>query len=181
MLLRFLQKHLSLERFHYHVATNLGLLQASITRDFNQQGAAYHWKPELLSLPVYDGVAKRLEKQNTWRKTQFDVRKKKRRRVELKRLRVRERITLVRTAWKGQEWRKSLAKRRVGESLEKNVDYTYRLCCLNGVISEIVSEKNLRAVTSARRIPLDNWRRVVLKVAQSDPRNIEEYRQLRGA
>ena len=63
---------------------------------------------------------------------------------------------------------------RVVEFLEKNV---YRLCCLNGVISEIVPKKNLRAVTSARRIPLDNWRmtmRISLKVAQSDPQNIEE-------
>ena len=53
----------------------------------------------------------------------------------------------------------------------------YGLCCLNRVISEIVPEKNLRAVTSARRIPLDNWQTtmgVSLKVAQSDPRNNEE-------
>ena len=66
---------------------------------------------------------------------------------------------------------------RVIECLEKSVAYTYRLSCLNGVITVIVSEKNLRACTSARRIPLDSWRttmRVSLKVPQSDSRNIEE-------
>ena len=63
VLLRFRQKHLSLERLHYNVATNLGLLQANMTHEFNQQGAAYHWKPEFfrrINLPVYDGVAERL-------------------------------------------------------------------------------------------------------------------------
>ena len=47
VLLRFRQKHLSLERLHYHIATNLSLLQAILTDGFSQQGAVYHWKPEL--------------------------------------------------------------------------------------------------------------------------------------
>ena len=85
-----------------------------MTHEFNQQGAAYHWKPELfrrMNLPVYDGVAEWLKKQNTRRKTQLDARKTEkamRRRVELKRLRVHE----------GQErilWSKQHGKDTYGE------------------------------------------------------------------
>ena len=96
VLLRFRQKHLSLERLNYHVATNLGLLQANMTHEFNQQGTAYHWKPELfrrMNLPVYVSVTEWLKKQNAKRKTQLDAcktEKVKRRRVELKRLRVKD-------------------------------------------------------------------------------------------
>ena len=94
--IRFRQKHLSLERLHYHVATNLGLLQANMTHEFNQQGAAYHWKTELfrrMNLPVYDGVAELLEKRNLRRKRLLEAHgteKAKKRRVELKKLRVKE-------------------------------------------------------------------------------------------
>ena len=66
---------------------------------------------------------------------------------------------------------------RIIECLDKSVAYMYRLCCLNGVISEIFPEKNLRVLTSVTRITLDNWRttmRVTLKAAQNDPQNVEE-------
>ena len=75
-----------------------GLLQANMTHEFNQQGAAYDWKPELfrrMNLPVYDSAIEWLEKQNTERKTLLDAcqtEKVNKRRVELKRLRGQERI-----------------------------------------------------------------------------------------
>ena len=49
-----------LERLHYHVATNLDLLRANMTHEFNQKGATYHWKPELfrrMNLPINGSVA----------------------------------------------------------------------------------------------------------------------------
>ena len=91
-----------------------GLLQANMTHEFSQYGAAYHWNPELfrrMNLPVYDGEAERLEKQNIRRKTQLDSRKTEkamRTRVEMKRLRVQE----------GQErilWSKQHGKETYGE------------------------------------------------------------------
>ena len=65
--IRFRPKHIYLERLHYHVSTNLGLLQANMSNEYEQQGPTYHWKTELykrLNLPVYDGVEEELEKQN---------------------------------------------------------------------------------------------------------------------
>lgn len=41
-LIRFRPKYIALERLHYHVSTNLGLLQANMTYEYQQQGAAYH-------------------------------------------------------------------------------------------------------------------------------------------
>ena len=49
--IRFRSKDISLERLHYHVSTNLALLQANLTY--------MHAVPELyrrMKLPVFDGV-----------------------------------------------------------------------------------------------------------------------------
>ena len=94
--IRFRPKHIFLERLHYHVATNLALLQANMTHEYDQQGAAYHWKMDLLqrlNLPVYDGVPEVLKKLNETRKKALDAMKSskaKKRRVELKTLRTQE-------------------------------------------------------------------------------------------
>ena len=92
--IRFQPKHIYLERLHYHVSTNLGLLQANMSNEYEQQGPVYHWKTELYkrsNLPVYDGVEEELEKQNKKRKKALDIFKSEktmRRRVALKSLRV---------------------------------------------------------------------------------------------
>ena len=94
--IRFRSKHIQLERLHYTVSTNLGLLQANMTNEYNQQGPAYHWKVELLQrlqLPVYDGVQQTLEIVNRRRKKALDsykTTKAKKRRVELKTLRTKD-------------------------------------------------------------------------------------------
>ena len=115
--IRFRQKHIFVQRLHYHVATNLGFLQANMTHEFTQQGGAYHWKVELfkrMNLPVYDGVAELLEKHNWQRKKRLDEKKTEkvmRRRVELKSLRVKE----------GQQrklWSKQHAQDTYGETDE---------------------------------------------------------------
>ena len=54
--IRFRSKDISLERLHYHVSTNLALLQANLTYMHAKFG---HWIPELyrrMKLPVFDGV-----------------------------------------------------------------------------------------------------------------------------
>ncbi|XP_064386971.1 uncharacterized protein LOC135335416 isoform X2 [Halichondria panicea] len=97
VLIRFRQKHVFLERLHYIVSTNLGLLQANMTHEYQQQGADYHWKTELykkLNLPLYEGVQEVLSKQNQQRKKVLDgvkTEKTKKRRVQLKKLRVIDR------------------------------------------------------------------------------------------
>ena len=66
---------------------------------------------------------------------------------------------------------------RVAECIEKSVAYLYRLCCINGVISEMIPGNNLTVLTSKHHIPLENWRTnttITMKAAQSDPRNVEK-------
>ena len=71
VLIRFRSKDISLERLHYHLSTNLGLLQANLTYMHAKFGTNYHWIPELyrrLELPVFDGVQEALDKHSAQRK-----------------------------------------------------------------------------------------------------------------
>ena len=101
VLIRFRSKDIFLERLHYHLSTNLGLLQANLTYMQAKFGTSYHWIPELyrrLKLPVFDGVQDALEKYSVQRKRNLDREKTtpaKRRRIALKvqrTLEARERI-----------------------------------------------------------------------------------------
>jgi hypothetical protein len=52
-----------LEWLHYHVSTNIGLLQANMTYMNTKFGTSYHWLPELyqrMKLPVCEGVVEAL-------------------------------------------------------------------------------------------------------------------------
>ena len=58
-LARFRSKHWNTHRMHYHVSTNLGLLEANLSFMNGTNGVAYHWFPQLLenmNLPIFDGV-----------------------------------------------------------------------------------------------------------------------------
>ena len=57
VLIRFRSKDISLERLHYHLSTNIGLLQANLTYVHGKRGTSYHWIPELyrrMKLPDRD-------------------------------------------------------------------------------------------------------------------------------
>ena len=88
--IRFRSKDVSLERLHYQLSTNLGLLQANLTYMHSKFGTGYHWIPELyrrLKLPVFDGVREALEKHSEKRKKVLETRKTtpaKKRRIALK-------------------------------------------------------------------------------------------------
>lgn len=94
--IRFREKALNLERLHYETSTNLALLQANLSYMTQKHGSTYHWIPELfkqMQLPVYDGLADKLQiysknrtKSLKYRKTE----KVKKRRIQLKCERVRE-------------------------------------------------------------------------------------------
>ena len=96
VLIRFRSKDISLEKLHYEVSTNLGLLQANLTYMHAKFGTSYHWIPELfrrMKLPVFDGVVEALEKQNIQRKKALAKAKatpEKRRRLALKKKRLLE-------------------------------------------------------------------------------------------
>ena len=96
VLIRFRSKDISLERLHYQVSTNLGLLQANLTYMQAKLGTSYHWIPELyrcMELPVFEGVVEALEKHSIDRKRRLDLAKTtpaKKRRVWLKKKRVLE-------------------------------------------------------------------------------------------
>ena len=48
VLICFRPKHSQITRFHYHVSTNLGLLQSNMTYMNRVHGMGYHWLPDLL-------------------------------------------------------------------------------------------------------------------------------------
>ena len=92
--IRFRSKDISLGRLHYHVSTNLALLQANLTYMHAKFGISYHWIPDLyrrMKLPVFDGVQEALEKHNLQCKRKLEREKTtpvKKRRIELKKRRV---------------------------------------------------------------------------------------------
>ena len=91
VLIRFRSKSIFLERLHYQLSTDLGLLQANMTYDRKIKGSEYHWIPDLykrLALPVYDGVQVALEKFGRAREKSLEkvkTEKVKQRRIKLKR------------------------------------------------------------------------------------------------
>ncbi len=96
VLIRFRSKAIALERLHYTLSTNLGLLQANLTYMHAKLGTSYHWIPELyqrMQLPVFEGVVEALERHNVKGKKDLDRIKTtpvKKRRIELKKRRVGE-------------------------------------------------------------------------------------------
>ena len=90
VLIRFRSKNSSLERLHYQLSTNLGLLQANLTYMHNKHGTDYHWIPMLyqrMNLPVFDGIQEALERHNKLRKKALDrlkIDEVKKRRIKLK-------------------------------------------------------------------------------------------------
>ena len=101
VLIRFRSKDIYLERLHYQLSTNLGLLQANLTYMHAKLGTSYHWLPELykcMKLPVFEGMVKALEKCSVRRKRELELAKttpKKKRRIELKKKRVKEGIERI--------------------------------------------------------------------------------------
>ena len=58
-LIRFRKKNWNIQRLHYHVSTNFGLLESNLTFMHTIEGIEYHWVPELLAvlgLPNIDVV-----------------------------------------------------------------------------------------------------------------------------
>ena len=101
VLLRFRSKDIYLERLHYELSTNLGLLQANMTYMHATFDSSYHWIPELyqrMKLPVFEGVQEALEKHNV-KRSQALARAKttpeKKRRIALKKKRGHERIECI--------------------------------------------------------------------------------------
>ena len=96
ILIRFKSKDVFLERLHYQLSTNLGLLQANLTYMHGKFGTHYHWIPELykrLKLPVFDDV-QALERYSSQRRKlsieKAKTEKQKKRRVQLKKARAKE-------------------------------------------------------------------------------------------
>lgn len=116
VLLRLRSKDISLERLHYQLSTNLGLLQANLTYMHNKEGTSYHWIPELyhrMNLPLFDGVQEALERHNKRRKRALDrlkTEKAKRRRVQLK-------VERTKDSQRRQEWSKKHGDDTYGHNL----------------------------------------------------------------
>ena len=97
--IRFRSKDVLLQRLHYHLSTNLALLQANLTYMLAKFGTKYHWSPEVyrrMGLPVFEGVQEALHRHSAQRKRKLERAQTtpvKRRRVELKRMRVKDGIS----------------------------------------------------------------------------------------
>ena len=86
VLTRFRAKDKYLQRIHYTMSTNMGLLQSNMTWLTKNRGLSYHWLLDLfkrLNLPIFDGMAEGLKKANEIReknlnKKQSDSAKEKR-------------------------------------------------------------------------------------------------------
>ena len=119
---RFRSKDISLERLHYHVSTNLALLQANLTYMHAKYGISCHWIPDLyrrMKLPVFDGVQEALERRNVRRKRGLDRAKTtpvKKRRIALKRRRVIE-------GFHRSEWTKTHGRDAYGGNDEHESDH----------------------------------------------------------
>ena len=115
----FRSKDISLERLHYHLSTNLALLQANLTFMHGKFGTSYHWIPELfrrMKFPVFDGVQEALEVHSLRRKKALERAKTtpvKNRRIELKRRRVQEALSC-------SEWSKKHGCHTYGEVASKS-------------------------------------------------------------
>ena len=56
ILIRYLPKHIFLDRLHYELSTDLGLLQANLSYMRRKNGPSYHWIPKLyekLGVPLF--------------------------------------------------------------------------------------------------------------------------------
>ena len=95
--IRFRSKDISLERLHYEVSTNLGLLQSNMTYMYKKRGPNYHWIPDLykrLNLPLYEGIQEAVTTFNIKRRQQLGRAKQekvKKRRIQLLKFRTTER------------------------------------------------------------------------------------------
>ena len=92
VLIKFRSKDMNLERLHYTVSTNLGLIQSNMTwlNNERRRGTQYHWLLDLfgrLNLPIFDGLKETLSKDNERRMAHIEyIRKEsvRKRRVELR-------------------------------------------------------------------------------------------------
>ena len=78
VLVRYRSKNLNLERLHYHVSTNIGLIQGCMTYLFTKRGPRYHWILDILErmcLPVVQNLPSILQKLNEGRF--FDIQSQK--------------------------------------------------------------------------------------------------------
>ena len=78
VLVRYRSKNLNLARLHYHVSTNIGLIQGCMTYLFAKRGPRYHWILDILErmcLPVVQNLPSILQKLNEGRF--FDIQSQK--------------------------------------------------------------------------------------------------------
>ena len=115
----FIRLDISLERLHYHVSTNLALLQANLTYMHAKFGISYHWIPELyrrMKLPVFDGVQEALERRNVQRKRGLDRAKT----TPVKKRRKRRRVI---EGFQRSEWTKTHGRDAYGGNDEDESDH----------------------------------------------------------
>ena len=136
VLIRFRSKDIFLERLHYELSTNLGLLQANLTYMHNKLGTSYHWIPELyhrMHLPVFDGVQEALEMHSIQRKKALEEIKTE----EAKKNRVQWKIERTKDAERRKIWSKKHGRDTYGHE-DDDVDH----CAVKMVVRDIKNPQN---------------------------------------
>lgn len=105
--IRYRSKSFHLERLHYILSTNLGLLQSNMTPNYELKGPGYHWILELfesLNLPLFDGMEEAILRSNHSRMKQIEKSRSKQAKTErIKRRHISEHEQAERKRWNKQQ------------------------------------------------------------------------------
>lgn len=105
--IRYRSKEFHLQRLHYILSTNLGLLQSNMTPNYDLKGPDYHWILELfqcLNLPLFDGMKEAVMKSNHNRMKRIEEsRTKEAKAARIKRRHKREHEQAERKRWNQQQ------------------------------------------------------------------------------
>ena len=102
----FRSKNLQLSRLHYHLSTNLGLIQSNMTWLYKKRGPKYHWLTDLfkrMELPILSGVSEVLQNVNVKRMKLLQYYKRPDVKLNRKKWKVKRRVQEKRER---ENWRK---------------------------------------------------------------------------
>ena len=120
-LIRFRKKNWNIKRLHYHVSTNLGLMESNMSFMINVRGIQYHWLPELyanLGLPDFHGARAFFKEKNRAREKRRKIRKTEDYKKEVAKAKQRHRVN---EQQERHNWSKA---QKIQHNYESNMDYT---------------------------------------------------------
>ena len=121
-LIRFRQKSWCIRRLHYHVSTNLGLMESNQTFMINTRGVDYYWLPELfqsMGLPDFDGARAFFKIKNRKRIHKCEVRQTEASKRKMSAAKHRHRVT------EQQNRKLVVSKQKIAHMYASNTEYAF--------------------------------------------------------